>query len=122
MVTRCWGVITFNNLGLSKVKPKNPSPHITEKKHPLWGAFSGAETGNRTQDTTIFSRVLYQLSYLGPCQCGMILPATHLAVKKLPRNDDPELKVGHPQADVRRSTASNTPPATASDLSEMVKQ
>ena len=24
-----------------------------------------AETGNRTQDTTIFSRVLYQLSYLG---------------------------------------------------------
>ncbi len=26
-----------------------------------------AETGNRTQDTTIFSRVLYQLSYLGKC-------------------------------------------------------
>gem|GEM_PF-3348308 len=29
------------------------------------GERSGAETGNRTQDATIFSRVLYQLSYLG---------------------------------------------------------
>jgi len=34
----------------------------TPKELP--GCFS-AETGNRTQDTTIFSRVLYQLSYLG---------------------------------------------------------
>ena len=33
-------------------------------KHPSRGVWS-AETGNRTQDTTIFSRVLYQLSYLG---------------------------------------------------------
>ena len=27
---------------------------------------SGAESQNRTGDTAIFSRVLYQLSYLGP--------------------------------------------------------
>ena len=32
----------------------------------------GAESQNRTGDTAIFSRVLYQLSYLGP---GSILPA-----------------------------------------------
>ena len=29
------------------------------------GSFFGAETQNRTVDTTIFSRMLYQLSYLG---------------------------------------------------------
>ena len=29
-------------------------------------AFSGAESQDRTGDTAIFSRVLYQLSYLGP--------------------------------------------------------
>ena len=28
--------------------------------------FGGAESQNRTGDTAIFSRVLYQLSYLGP--------------------------------------------------------
>ena len=28
--------------------------------------FVGAESQNRTGDTAIFSRVLYQLSYLGP--------------------------------------------------------
>jgi hypothetical protein len=27
---------------------------------------NGAESQNRTDDTAIFSRVLYQLSYLGP--------------------------------------------------------
>ena len=32
---------------------------------PFTGIFLGAETRDRTVDTTIFSRVLYQLSYLG---------------------------------------------------------
>ncbi len=31
---------------------------------------SGAESQNRTGDTAIFSRVLYRLSYLGPCLIG----------------------------------------------------
>jgi hypothetical protein len=30
----------------------------------LFGLLSNGEGGNRTHDTTIFSRVLYQLSYL----------------------------------------------------------
>ncbi len=30
-----------------------------------WGEEGGAEGQNRTADTTIFSRMLYQLSYLG---------------------------------------------------------
>ncbi len=34
-------------------------------KGGLWSAVSGAEGQDRTVDTTIFSRVLYQLSYLG---------------------------------------------------------
>ena len=37
---------------------------MIKENHSLTGVIS-AETGNRTQDTTIFSRVLYQLSYLG---------------------------------------------------------
>jgi hypothetical protein len=37
---------------------------IRKRKTPLEGAFS-AESQNRTGDTAIFSRVLYQLSYLG---------------------------------------------------------
>jgi hypothetical protein len=32
----------------------------------LFSGGSGAESQNRTGDTAIFSRVLYQLSYLGP--------------------------------------------------------
>ena len=43
--------------------PKKREERLIKSKRPL-RAF-GAETGNRTQDTTIFSRVLYQLSYLG---------------------------------------------------------
>ncbi len=34
----------------------------------------GAESQNRTGDTAIFSRVLYQLSYLGPPLRAAILP------------------------------------------------
>jgi hypothetical protein len=30
-----------------------------------WGDFNGAQGRNRTIDTAIFSRMLYQLSYLG---------------------------------------------------------
>ena len=30
----------------------------------------GAQGRNRTTDTAIFSRMLYQLSYLGTCWCG----------------------------------------------------
>jgi hypothetical protein len=37
-----------------------------------------AESQNRTGDTAIFSRVLYQLSYLGPID---ILPAGGITVK-----------------------------------------
>jgi hypothetical protein len=39
---------------LSHFRSKNPPPR------------GGAESQNRTGDTAIFSRVLYQLSYLGP--------------------------------------------------------
>ena len=34
------------------------------KKAPGCGTFGSGETRTRTGDTTIFSRVLYQLSYL----------------------------------------------------------
>ena len=34
------------------------------------GPFFGAESQDRTGDTAIFSRVLYQLSYLGPFRLG----------------------------------------------------
>jgi hypothetical protein len=38
--------------------------HFRSKiRPPSWG---GAESQDRTGDTAIFSRVLYQLSYLGP--------------------------------------------------------
>jgi hypothetical protein len=38
--------------------------HFRSKVRPP--AVGGAESQNRTGDTAIFSRVLYQLSYLGP--------------------------------------------------------
>jgi hypothetical protein len=34
------------------------------QNRPIYRAFLHGETGTRTRDTTIFSRVLYQLSYL----------------------------------------------------------
>ena len=37
--------------------------HFRSRTRPPYG---GAESQNRTGDTAIFSRVLYQLSYLGP--------------------------------------------------------
>ena len=37
--------------------------HFRSKNLP---AVTGAESQDRTGDTAIFSRVLYQLSYLGP--------------------------------------------------------
>ncbi len=36
--------------------------HFRMERRPRW---FGAESQNRTGDTAIFSRVLYQLSYLG---------------------------------------------------------
>ena len=36
-----------------------------QQKNPDASGFDGAEAQNRTGDTAIFSRVLYQLSYLG---------------------------------------------------------
>ena len=57
---------------------------------PYVHSISGAESQNRTGDTAIFSRVLYQLSYLGEGQdsirnafgssiCRLGLPAKLLA-------------------------------------------
>jgi hypothetical protein len=37
--------------------------------------FSNGETRTRTGDTTIFSRVLYQLSYLAPAQKASVAAA-----------------------------------------------
>ena len=54
---------------------------ICEKNMQLFRGSVSAETGNRTQDTTIFSRVLYQLSYLGKNDCALILPAEQRDVK-----------------------------------------
>ena len=42
--------------------------HSTAELHPQGGLYiltESAESQNRTDDTAIFSRVLYQLSYLG---------------------------------------------------------
>lgn len=42
---------------------------LREQKTPGWGRFADecAERQDRTVDAAIFSRVLYQLSYLGKC-------------------------------------------------------
>src|SRR5512140_2821969 len=54
-----------------------------------------AETQDRTGDTAIFSRVLYQLSYLGQmfgCKaCGIVLDAHHI-VKQRASLDPPGLE------------------------------
>ena len=42
-----------------------------------WGV-NGAQGRNRTTDTAIFSRMLYQLSYLGPDRRSASLTATAL--------------------------------------------
>jgi hypothetical protein len=44
---------------------QQPGNAAVNKNPPYAGRAGSAETGNRTQDTAIFSRVLYQLSYLG---------------------------------------------------------
>ncbi len=43
---------------------KSRAPEENSAAETAWGR-SGAEGQNRTADTTIFSRVLYLLSYLG---------------------------------------------------------
>ncbi len=40
----------------------------------LWRRENGAQGRNRTTDTAIFSRMLYQLSYLGPGLSGAAWP------------------------------------------------
>jgi hypothetical protein len=45
--------------------PNDARPGLSEKKEiPLECGIADGETRTRTGDTTIFSRVLYQLSYL----------------------------------------------------------
>ena len=39
-------------------------------------AEAGAEDWNRTSDTSIFSAVLYRLSYLGTTRCGVAEPSS----------------------------------------------
>jgi hypothetical protein len=56
----------------------NGGRHGTSDEHCLWaGTKRDGETGIRTRDTTIFSRVLYQLSYLaaGHSSPAPMLPA-----------------------------------------------
>jgi hypothetical protein len=36
-----------------------------KRKNTIWRDFSGAQSRDRTSDTAIFNRMLYQLSYLG---------------------------------------------------------
>ena len=49
---------------------QQPGNAAVNKNPPYAGRAGSAETGNRTQDTAIFSRVLYQLSYLGATAFG----------------------------------------------------
>jgi integrase len=51
--------------GLNLTRSNNaPAPSSGKEKGPASRAFASGETRTRTGDTTIFSRVLYQLSYL----------------------------------------------------------
>jgi hypothetical protein len=59
----------------------------------------GAESQNRTGDTAIFSRVLYQLSYLGP------MANQALAARRLP-NDTTRLRAPSRRRGGVRSTVS----------------
>ena len=47
-----------------KIKKDTPRPHVALDR--------GAEAQDRTADTAIFSRVLYQLSYLGPSHAKVL--------------------------------------------------
>ena len=53
-----------NNLTSSAPEINLPGPTPARKTKPLRGFIREWETRTRTGDTTIFSRVLYQLSYL----------------------------------------------------------
>ncbi|MEA2292947.1 MAG: hypothetical protein QOE86_586 [Solirubrobacteraceae bacterium] len=50
--------------GEKRLPPSAPIVPRRRKKAPRCRAVSDGETRTRTGDTTIFSRVLYQLSYL----------------------------------------------------------
>ena len=50
----------------------------------------GAQGRNRTTDTAIFSRMLYQLSYLGSGQCrALAIAQANRAIKPGPANSVP---------------------------------
>ena len=60
--TKLYGIGPNNRLAgpiEAATKPSTPN-----RKGRLCSTFASGETRNRTEDTTIFSRVLYQLSYL----------------------------------------------------------
>ena len=52
--------------------------------HPDWRASSSSEGRDRTGDTTIFSRVLYQLSYLAEATSKAIRYGCGLSVRTEP--------------------------------------
>ena len=58
-------------------------------KGPICGAFGSGETRTRTGDTTIFSRVLYQLSYLAVApQTSVLRGRPGAAQAAVDRGDD----------------------------------
>jgi hypothetical protein len=46
-------------------------------KNAIYQVRNGAQDWNRTSDTAIFSRMLYQLSYLGAGQTDYLNPPSH---------------------------------------------
>jgi hypothetical protein len=54
------------------------SNRIFKWKFKILGNFSGAQSRDRTSDTAIFNRMLYQLSYLGVFEPGE--PPRHAAL------------------------------------------
>lgn len=49
----------------------------TRRSRDRWQVKVGAEDWNRTSDTSIFSAVLYQLSYLGPDFRQLVEPQSY---------------------------------------------
>jgi hypothetical protein len=81
IVTRCQSAAPFGGLTVSRdgadaagLRARRVASGRPSRRFATCGAFSG-ETRNRTEDTTIFSRMLYQLSYLAedPDPTGMKL-------------------------------------------------
>ena len=60
----CWGMPPESNTRPEREPTLDLSANTSPKTRPRAGISRNGETRNRTGDTTIFSRVLYQLSYL----------------------------------------------------------